>query len=30
MTRTGGPEGNDDAGGLEFNRKVPETKRDFK
>ncbi len=30
MTRTGGPEGNDDAGGLEFNRKMPKVKRDFK
>jgi gliding motility-associated lipoprotein GldJ len=27
MTRTGGPEGNDDAGGLNFNRKLPKTKR---
>jgi hypothetical protein len=30
MTRTGGPEGNEDAGGLEFKRKMPKQKRSFK
>ncbi len=30
MTRTGGPEGNEDAGGLEFKRKGPKVKRDYK
>ena len=30
MTRTGGPEGNDDAGGLEFKRKQPKQKRSYK
>lgn len=30
MTRTGGPEGNEDAGGLEFKRKMPKVKRDYK
>ncbi|MGB3132129.1 MAG: SUMF1/EgtB/PvdO family nonheme iron enzyme [Saprospiraceae bacterium] len=30
MTRTGGPEGNEDAGGLQFKRKQPKTKRSYK
>lgn len=30
MTRTGGPTGNEDAGGLEFNRKMPKEKRSYK
>ncbi|NOT36511.1 MAG: SUMF1/EgtB/PvdO family nonheme iron enzyme [Saprospiraceae bacterium] len=30
MTRTGGPEGNEDAGGNEFKRKTPKEKRSYK
>ncbi|MFN8281132.1 MAG: SUMF1/EgtB/PvdO family nonheme iron enzyme [Saprospiraceae bacterium] len=30
MTRTGGPEGNEDAGGNYFKRKMPKTKRSYK
>jgi len=30
MTRTGGPEGNEDAGGLQFKRKMPKEKSNYK